>query len=209
VLTVYGPVTNPLLTLLNPFYSFAQLKQAPPTLDMATVLNSPPATGLAADGVSAAVLVYQSKSSQQVTFELSASGTGLSAGTAVGSLGQFDPNYLAYPNAPSGNLQSLPTTYTYGPDAAGNYFFLALLWGPNGMPVPNVPLVNISVTATQQGVQGPASQTSIALEPPPCSSSTASGRVRPRLGSLKARTDSMTGSRAITPTIRYTRSITT
>ena len=36
----------------NPFAPYVSLNQAPPTLDMPTVLNSPPATSLAADGES-------------------------------------------------------------------------------------------------------------------------------------------------------------
>jgi hypothetical protein len=119
---------------LNPFAPYAALQQAPSTLDVPTVLNAPPATSLAADGESAVVLAYQSKSTLPVTFAvsetfaISASGTGLNTGTAVGSLGQFDPNYLANPNPATDNLQSYQvTTPASGPDAAGTYTFLALL----------------------------------------------------------------------------------
>ena len=104
---------------------------------------------------------------QPVTFALSANGTGLPTSAAVGSLDPYDPNYLAYPNPPGDNAQSLTVTaQPPGPDAAGNYVFLALLWAPNAMPVPGVPLVQLAITATQQGQTTPA-LASIALEPPP------------------------------------------
>ena len=156
-----------LLTVLNPFAPYAVFEEAPPTLDVPTVLAAPTATSLAADGESAVVAAFKSKSPQPVTFALSATGTAQLSGAGVGSLGQFDPNYLAYPNPPGGNVQSYKVAIpTWGPDAGGNYVFLALLWGPGAMPVPNVlPMVNLAVTATQQG-QG-TWQSSITLEPPP------------------------------------------
>ena len=166
------PEYSPLL-VLNPFVPYARLLQPPPTLDVPTVLSSLPATSLAADGESAVVLAYQSKSSEPVTFAVQASATGLSPGTAVATLGPFLPSYLASPSPLTGNSQSYPvTTATSGPDAAGTYTFLALLWAPNAMPVPNVPLslavtvplVPLTVTATQQGQ---TAQGSIALKPPP------------------------------------------
>jgi probable HAF family extracellular repeat protein len=154
------------LTTLNPFASYAAVGQAPQTINASTVLNSPAATSLAADGESAVVLAYQSTSSQPVTFSVSASGTGLTSGTALGSLGQFDPNYLSNPSPPGGNVQNIQVAApTSGPDAAGHYTFLSLLWGPNSLPVANVSRVNLAVTATQQGIS--AEQATIALEPPP------------------------------------------
>ena len=164
-----APWVSP-FTVLNPFAAYAALKKAPPTLNMPVnmpaVLNSPAATRLAADGESAVVLAYQSKFPQPVTFAVSASGTGLPSGTAVGSLGQFDANYLVSPNPAGGNVQRYQVEKpTSGPDAGGNYVFLALLWSPSAMPVPNVPLVNLTVAATQALNQ--TVQASIALEPPP------------------------------------------
>ena len=162
-----NPRNSP-LTALNPFAPYASRRMAPPTLGRMAVLYSPPATSLAADGRSAVVLAYQSDSFQPVTFTLSAIGIGLSPGTVVGSLGQFDPNYLASPNPPGGNLRDYQvTTPTYGPDAGGNYTFLVLLWGPNAMPAPNAaPVIDLAVTATQQG-RTETRQAFIALEPPP------------------------------------------
>ncbi len=130
---------NSLLTILNPFAPYALFQQPPPTLDVPAVLSSPPATSLAADGESAVVLAYQSTSPQPVAFALSASGTGLPPGAVVGSLGPFDPDYLANPIPVTGNLSYQVTAPTYGPDAGGNYEFLALLWAPNAMPLQKLP----------------------------------------------------------------------
>src|SRR5579862_835785 len=157
---------NSHLTVVNPFAPYSALHVTLPTLDIPSeVPLYPPAISLAADGESAAVLVYQSKSTQPVIFDLSASGTGLPPGATVGSVGQFDANYLVNPNPTSCSLPC-EVTQAYGPDAAGNYVFFALLWAPNSMPVPNVfPLVNLTITATQLG--SPTEQVSVALEPPP------------------------------------------
>jgi pimeloyl-ACP methyl ester carboxylesterase len=161
------PPGNSSLTIVNPFAPYAQNQQAPPALAMDGVLSAPQSISLAADGQSAVVLVYKSQSSEPVTFALSATGAGLSDGAEVGSLGSFVPDYLANPSPANNNLNSLTTGYTYGPDPAGNYYFLALLWAPNGMPVPNIfPVVNINLTATQQG-QAEVANASVALEPPP------------------------------------------
>ncbi len=162
VLTVSGYLVPSSLTILNPFASFASQQLAPPTLDMPTVLSSPPATSLAADGESAVVLVYQSTSSEPVTFDL------ISEWAGVGALGEFDPSYLATPSPVGGggqNNEITVTNPTYGPDANGNYWFLALLWAPSAMP--GVSLVNLTVAASQQGGQGPTAQASIAIQPPP------------------------------------------
>jgi pimeloyl-ACP methyl ester carboxylesterase len=81
-------------------------------------------------------------------------------------LGQFEVSYLATPpSSPGGDFPNYTVTApTSGPDAAGNYVFLALLWAPAAMP--KLPLVTLAVTTTQQG-QSATSQASIALEPPP------------------------------------------
>jgi len=155
------------LRALNPFAPYAILQQGPPTLSVPAVPYSPPATSLAADGKSAVVLVYKSKSAQPVTFDLSAAAPGGSpVPFGVGSLGQFQPDYLAGPSPPGDDVQRCEVTESSGPDAGGNYVFLALLWGPNAMPVANVPLVNLTVTAAQEG-QTDTSQAFVALEPPP------------------------------------------
>jgi len=152
------------LKVVNPFASYAASGRAPPTLDVPTVLNSSPVTSpsLAADGESALVLEYQFQSPQPVTFTLTGPGE-----KGIGSLGEFDPEYLANPHPVVGEVQTYKTLpEPGGPDAAGNYTFLALLWAPDAMPQPGVALANLEVTATQEG-QTTSSQASIALEPPP------------------------------------------
>ena len=89
----------------------------------------------------------------------------------VGSLSLFDPNYLVSPSPPANNSQQSLQVTSSSPgsfcDASGNCTFLALLWGPNAMPVPGAasPLVDLDVTASQQG--GGSSETTVTLVPPP------------------------------------------
>ena len=165
---------NSLLKVVNPFAPYASFAQAPPVLyapdNVPAILNSPKANILAADGESAVVLAFQSKSNAAVTFTVSASGIGLPTGTSVGSLGQFDPTYLYSPSPPGGNSESYQVMApTSGPDAAGNYTFLALLWAPSAMPAPVsqylFPSVSLVVSARQPG--GTTEQASITVEPPP------------------------------------------
>ena len=158
------------LSVLNPYANYPGLGLAPPVLtvpgSVPAVLSSATANSLAADGQSAVVLAYQSSSSLPVTFAVSASGTWLLPGAAVGSLGRFDPNYLAHPSPPTGNAQTYPVaTAASGPDRDGNFTFLALLWAPGSLPAPDVSSAFLNVTATQFGA--PTQQASIALEPPP------------------------------------------
>ena len=145
---------------LNPFAFYAARPQAPPTLNMASTLGLPAATSLAADGESAVVLAYQSKSPQPVTFTLLANSTGQPAG----SLGQFDPNYLASPS-PQAAMRRATRSQVQPPGrmpVATTCFWR--YWRANAMP--RLPLVNLSVTAAQQG-QVITSQASIAVESPP------------------------------------------
>jgi len=157
---------NSLLTVLNPFALYACGHQAPPTLDVPTVLRSPPATSLAADGASAVVLVYRSRSPEPVTFTLSTPLDSPQPAKPVGSLGQFNADYLKTPpSSPGGNFPSYTSSMPTGPDAGGNYVFLALLWSPNALPVTGL-VEHLAVTATQQG-QSAAAQLFISLKPPP------------------------------------------
>ena len=167
------------LSFLNPLAEFSIFVQPPTVLDVPTILTSPTATSLAADGQAAVVVAYQTQSSAPVTFEISVSGIG----DVFGTLAEFDPFYpqtVTYPNNP--NAQSYQvSTPTSGPDAAGNYTFLALLWAPPSMPAAGVSLATVTASATQPGQTTPA-QASIAIEPPPLllvhgiwSSSNASG----------------------------------
>jgi probable HAF family extracellular repeat protein len=163
------PQSNSFLLALNPFAPYAVSRQAPPVLNMPqsllTVLSAPPATSLAADGEAAVVLAYQSSSRLAVTFTLSPSGTGTPIGS-LGSLGPFDPNYLGSPSPPTGIVATYQALMPYGPDAAGNYVFLALLWAPSAFPTSSSSIASLGVTAVQSG-NGGARQLSIALEPPP------------------------------------------
>jgi pimeloyl-ACP methyl ester carboxylesterase len=163
-ITVSGqPATNPggPLSAVNPYALYAPSKLAPPTLDLPTVLSSPAATGLAADGKSALVLTYQSTSNEPVTFSVSASDT------AVGTLAPFDPDYLVSPNPSAGSSESLSVS-PYSCDQFGNCTFLALLWGPASMPSPDTSpaVVNLTVTAAQPSVANPPSY-AVELVPPP------------------------------------------
>ena len=155
--------TSSSFLIVNPFAPYAISPQSLPTLDQASVMSSYLAGALAADGESAVVLLYESNSSQPVTFALSNA-----TGAVVGSLGQFDSNYLTNPSPPGGNAQTYRiATPTYGPDPDGNYTFLALLWGPRALPVPYVmSSLTLNVTATQQNNIF-SSQSTVTLEPPP------------------------------------------
>ena len=155
------------LSIVNPYALYAPSMSAPAVLDLPTVLRSPTATMLAADGRSAVVLVYESISSEPVTFSVSASGAGVTSGTSVGSIVPFNPNYLVSPNPPVGSAQP-PPIQPSNCDQFGNCTFLALLWGPSAMPVADAspPLVNLTVTATQTGIANPPSY-NVQLVPPP------------------------------------------
>ncbi len=169
-ITVSGqPAANPggPLSALNPYALYAPAKLAPAALDLPTVLSSPVATGLAADGKSALVLTYQSTSNEPVTFSVSPSGIGVASGTAVGALAEFDPDYLVSPSPPAGSPQSLQVS-PYSCDQFGNCTFLALLWGPASMPNPDTSpaVVNLTITASQPSVANPPSY-AVELVPPP------------------------------------------
>ena len=150
---------------MNPFapYIVANVPPTPTFLSADLLVQFPPpgATSLAADGISAVVLEYQSGSDKPVTFTLT-------AGAGVGSLSAYDPNYLQSPN-PTTGVSSLPFNLgpSSGPDEGGTYTFLALLWGPSKMPQPGVfPSVNLTVTASQEG-QTLSPEASVTLMPPP------------------------------------------
>jgi probable HAF family extracellular repeat protein len=155
------------LAVLNPFASAAALEQAPSTVSIPTILSTaPPAASLAADGNSAAVVVYTSTTLGAVVLALSA-GVTLPPGAQAGSLGAFDPDYLVSPRPTTGTTSLQIPNPSYGPDAAGNYYFVALLWAPPAFPVPDaVPaVVPLQINATQQGEN--ARTATVYLEPPP------------------------------------------
>jgi uncharacterized repeat protein (TIGR03803 family) len=94
-----------------------------------------------------------------VTFTLSSS----ASGGDIGALGPFNANYLSNP-APVSSSAPYMAPPTYGPDSAGNYYFLALLWAPDAMP--NVASAQLTVTATQNG-QSETEEAILSLLPPP------------------------------------------
>ncbi|MGC2299258.1 MAG: FG-GAP-like repeat-containing protein [Acidobacteriaceae bacterium] len=167
--TVVGlPARNPggPLTVYNPYALYAPSKLAPPAaIDLPTVLSSPIGTSLAADGKSALVLVYQSPSSQPTVFSVTGSGNGLPTGASVGTIGNFNPDFLVSPQ-PTGYAS--PPIEPYSCDQFGNCTFVALLWGPSTFPSPDgsPAVVNLTVTATQPGAASPPS-TVVQLVPPP------------------------------------------
>ncbi|HUB80122.1 MAG TPA: hypothetical protein VMB03_15055, partial [Bryobacteraceae bacterium] len=158
---------NSQLSVLNPFASYAVAQQTPRPLNIESMLTSPTAGQiLAADGESALVLVYKSTSPQPVTFNISTPGTTLPSGSSAGSLGVFQATFLTAPQPTSRVTSLLVSKPTFGPDAQASYYFLALLWAPAAMPVPDAtPAVQILATANQTGQ--PAGQARINLEPPP------------------------------------------
>src|ERR1039457_1370901 len=117
------------------------------------------ANSIAADGISAAVAVYQSNFAAPVTFQASSGG-----GVLVSA---YDPNYLTNPSS-SGSSQVVvtPTCNVYGSCLA-----LALIWPPEFLPFSTfqltqntLPALGISVPATQSGVSTPGA---LGLYPPP------------------------------------------
>ena len=158
---------NSQLSVLNPFAPYVTAQTAPRSVNIQSMLAAPvPAQSLAADGESAVVLVYKSASPQPVTFNLSTPGTTLPSGASAGSLGAFVSTFLTAPQ-PTAGVVSLPVAQAnFGPDAQGNYYFLALVWAPDAMPIAGAfPVVQLLATASQSAQA--AAQASINLEPPP------------------------------------------
>ena len=192
------------LYAVNPFVSYVSHQLAPGILDSKTVMNSPVATSLAADGQSAVVLVYQSSSVQPVTFTL------VAGGSAAASLAPFDPTYLSAPSPPAVPLPLpavTPINQT-GQNCDGPCVFLALLLAPNKMPLPGTSPLRAALTiyATQPGAS--STQTTVYLVPPPLLLvhglwSSAAGA-----GFRRSPMDSTTGSCSGTRTARFLASTT-
>jgi pimeloyl-ACP methyl ester carboxylesterase len=166
-----SPATPPSLTLsfANPFAYFTYNGPNPASVDENLVLSSPSATGLAADGESAAVVVVQSSLNAPVTLTLTAPGLSSSATGPFGSLAMFDQDYLSNPS-PSGTTD-LANVQPASCDSNNNCVFLALLWAPPTIPVSEANLngggffpVTLNLTATQGSN---SVQSSLTLEPPP------------------------------------------
>jgi pimeloyl-ACP methyl ester carboxylesterase len=150
------------LAFTNPFAAFVAVKSAVGSVDSTTAANAVSANSMAADGISAVVVVYTSNSASPVTFTLSA--TGNSGSLSTGTLSAYDPGYLssAGPGTPLGS----PVTPTC--DSSGVCTALALLWPPKNMPVAAstaaFPTVTLTVSALQDGT---TSASSLNLVPPP------------------------------------------
>src|SRR5439155_2129407 len=121
----------------------------------------PPARAISADGQSAAVIMVRSNGSTDPVQLTLAAPPGFSG--PVGSLAQYNPNFLDGSSGRTSGQLSIPTLPPASCDSGGNCIFLALLWAPtsmSGSPT-SQPL---SITATQDGVQ---IQATIQLQPPP------------------------------------------
>ncbi len=166
------PASAPNFTLYfaNPFANYTYTGPNPASVDESLVLSSPPASALAADGVSAAVVVVQSTSSAPISLSLAApSYTGIGS---IGTLAPYTSSFLNYP-APNGTtaLSPIEPTDTSCESDGNMCTFLALLWAPATLPVNQANLtagsfvsLPLNVTATQ----GSNSATfSIMLQPPP------------------------------------------
>jgi pimeloyl-ACP methyl ester carboxylesterase len=156
---------NPTLVATNPFADYVSRRVAIPTLSPSTVAAAPTATQLAADGISAVPLVFQSISADPVTFSISANVAGSPMNSPVGSLTQFDANYLKTPTPPADNSAQQVTVSSPSCDA-GLCTFIALLWGPSKLPQAILPKIDIAVTATQPDAPQ-ALHSNISLMPPP------------------------------------------
>ncbi|HUB32669.1 MAG TPA: BACON domain-containing carbohydrate-binding protein, partial [Bryobacteraceae bacterium] len=156
------PVAQPLA--VNPYALYVSQRQAPPVLDPHNALQWPPVSSVAADGLSAVVLFFQSPSADAVTISLASSGVGLGPS---GGLAAFDPNYLIKPNPPSGPQLTL----TVSPEdadtcaAAGSCTFLALFWGPNIIPTATASSIPFTVNFSQSG--GQVGIVNVKVGPPP------------------------------------------
>ena len=133
-------------------------------IDPTLVANSPSATGIVADGVSAALVVLKSNSNSPVTFTLSTPGYLVPEAT----ISTYDPNYLKTQQTGSTEPLTLqaPTFSCAPPTETCTYF---ALMGPSQMPYSLQPLT-IQVTASQaaSGNKPAASTTgALLLEAPP------------------------------------------
>jgi hypothetical protein len=152
-----GPNT---LSFTNPYARMISSGVAPSLVDRSSAALAPSAFALSADGLSAAVAVYQSDSKDQVTFSLD-------AGSPV-SLSPYTEDYLSNPQPGfSSEVKDIPICDINGK----NCYALALVWGPQQMPVSptdlsngRFPAVNVNVTATQSGG---SVHSSLQLMPPP------------------------------------------
>ena len=157
-----GPAPSLLISVSNP-YSCSIAPADCTTIPGTSTIEGAPAWGLAADGRSAALITINSNDvSDPVQITLSASGFS----GALGSLGQYDPNFL---NESSEAILGNTSVMVY-PDPScenqDNCNFLALLWAPDGLSGSAVSQpVQLTLTVTQ-GMSAPL-QWTVELLPPP------------------------------------------
>lgn len=125
-----------------------------------SVIPAGPASGISADGQSAALIAFSSND-KNTPVQINLSATGFSG--AIGSLALYDPNFLNESSAAALANTSLTVQSPTLCDNDGNCTFLALLWAPDTMSgvSQQVPL---TITATQ-GTSTLALP--ILLQPPP------------------------------------------
>jgi len=177
-----SPITsgiNPTLSIVNPALANGISLPFPSEVSPDQVPNTPGASGLAVDGVSAVALVFQSSSDSPVTLTVSA--PGYSSG--IGSITPYTANYLSSPSpglSPSATIASpinddACTASTGSPANNPPCIFLALLWAPasiafnpntGGLPTP-ITLMVQGVQNSSSGSQPNAASNSISLMPPP------------------------------------------
>jgi hypothetical protein len=161
-----------LVTSQGPFMSLVNPAALPPgqvqflnSIDPTLVATSPNAWGLAADGVSAALLVFKSYSSAPVTLTLSTPGYL----TPQATISAYDPNYLTAPQTGSTEPLTVQAPIVSCTSPTELCTFFALVWSPSQMPLSYQPL-SIQVAASQAASDNsPASNASgtLLLEPPP------------------------------------------
>ena len=176
-LIMNNSASNDTLQFLNPAAANDGPLPLLSNVPVTTVQTAPAAMGLAADGVSAAALVYQSSSADPVTFTLSA----MCPSCEIGGIAAYSPDYLVNP-APSSSLQSSPISPINGAQCTASNgsnnpqcVFVALLYAPPSMPNNYSPgTLPIPLTLSVQAVQTSSSgsqdgtvSNSILLMPPP------------------------------------------
>lgn len=142
-----------MLGFTNPFAETIGAVPAP--VDPTVAAMAPGAGALAADGVSAAVAVYNSPSSAPVTFSLHAD--------SPAALSPYDASFLSNPQPGVASQVTVQPAF-----CTNECTFLALVWAPQAMPASASDrasrLFIAEVTATQSG---DSAQSELRVVPPP------------------------------------------
>jgi pimeloyl-ACP methyl ester carboxylesterase len=167
------------LTIVNPAAANGSPFPLASNVSAEAASSAPAAAGLAADGASAAALVYESSSPDPVTFTLSSSGPS----TGIGGITGYSPDYLVNPTSSTqtqytdvGPINYDECTAQTGPNADNPpCLFVDLLYAPPSMPSmayvggATDPFI-LTVYAAQNGSDGSVKASavnSIGLLPPP------------------------------------------